>query len=86
LLTSFVSSTVGAGDVAHLPAKIVWAKLVRIGQIWLDLSEIWAILRQNLGNIKAKFGKNEGEIWPKVIKFRQNQNLAALRTFGLLYG
>jgi len=38
----------------HPLAKFVWAKLVRFGQIWLDLGK----LRQNCG-----------EIWTKVIKF-----------------
>jgi len=33
----------------HPLAKSFWAKLVRFGQIWLDLSEIWSKLRQNLG-------------------------------------
>jgi len=36
------------------------------GQNWLDL-----------GKIKAKFGKNLGEIWTSLIKFGQNQNLAS---------
>jgi len=33
----------------HPVAKIIWAKLVRFGQICLHLGEIWAKLRRNLG-------------------------------------
>jgi len=42
----------------HPPAKLFSTKLIRFGQIWLDL-----------GKIKAKFGQNRGEIWTKVIRF-----------------
>jgi len=41
---------------AHLLKKNFWAKLVKFGQIWLDMGEIWAKLRQNLGIIEVKFG------------------------------
>jgi len=33
----------------HPLAEILSAKLVRFGQNWLDLGEIWVRLRQNLG-------------------------------------
>jgi len=32
----------------HTLAEIFWTKLVRFGQIWLDLGEIHANLRRNL--------------------------------------
>jgi len=35
---------------------LFWTKLIRFGQIWLDLGEIWAKLERNLGNIVATFG------------------------------
>jgi len=59
LFTTFLLSVEGAGDTRDAtayPKKNVWANLV--GQIWLDLCEIWAKLRQNLGKIEAEFGQN----------------------------
>jgi len=37
------------GIQSHPLAKFFWTKLIRSVQIWLDLGEIWAKLRQNLG-------------------------------------
>jgi len=37
---------------SHPLAKIILAKLIRFGQIWLD----WAKLMQYLGKTEAKFG------------------------------
>jgi len=45
------------------------AKLIRFGQSWLDLVDIWA---------------NLGEIWADLIRFGQNQNLASSKKFDLL--
>jgi len=39
----------------HSLAKHFWSKLIRFGQIWLDLGDIRAKLKQNLGKIEAKF-------------------------------
>jgi len=30
-------------------AKVFGAKLIRFGQIWLDLGKFWAKMRRNLG-------------------------------------
>jgi len=43
--------------------------LIRFGQVWLDLGEIW----QN----EVKFVQNYSEIWAKVIRYGQNRNLAS---------
>jgi len=39
------------------PGKFFLSKLIRFGQILLDLDEIWTNLRRNLNNIEAKFGQ-----------------------------
>jgi len=49
-----VSNAIGAGNAegaAAFLAKLVWAKLIRFGQIWLDFGEIWA-------NV-IRFGQNQ---------------------------
>jgi len=61
--------------------KIVWANLVRFGQIWVKFgqnwSEIWAKLIRfgqiwlNLVKIEAKYGQNLVKILAKMIKFGQ---------------
>jgi len=33
----------------QLLAEVFWAKLIRLGQIWLDLDKIGVKLKQNLG-------------------------------------
>jgi len=38
---------IGAGNAAAFPSKRFMAKLVRFGQIWLDLSKIKAKFEQN---------------------------------------
>jgi len=38
-----------ARDAAASPEKILGAKLIRFGQIWLDLGKIRGKLRRNLG-------------------------------------
>jgi len=53
----------------HPPAIFWGAKLIRFGQIWLDLGEIWAKV------IK---------IWVNLIRFGQNQKLAFPKTFNFL--
>jgi len=49
-------------DAAASSSKFFWAKLIQFGQIWLDLSEIWAKMIKN---------------WANLIRFGQNQNLAS---------
>jgi len=49
----FSPSGVGARDAAASLSKIFWAKLIRFGQIWLNLAKV----RQNLSKIEAKFGQ-----------------------------
>jgi len=51
-------------------AKTFWEKLIRFGQIWLDLGDIWAYL---------------SKIWAGLIRFGQNQNLASPKKFDLLW-
>jgi len=48
MLTVLQISIVGAVDAGAL-SKFFWAKLDRFEQICLDLGEIWAKLRRNLG-------------------------------------
>jgi len=64
----------------HSLAKLFWSKLIRFGQIWLDL-----------GKIKAKFGQNWSKMWAKSNYFGkfdwiwQYQNLASPKTFDLIW-
>jgi len=53
----------------HPLANYFEKKLIRLGQIWLDLGEICA---------------NLNKIWEKVRRFGQNQDLASPKTFDLL--
>jgi len=71
---TFDRSTVEARDAEGLTSKShrkFWgeAKLIRFGQIWLDLGEIWAKVIKICANL---------------IRFGQNQNLASSKTFNLL--
>jgi len=50
-------STVGARNAASSTSKIFLEKLIRFGQICLDLGEIWAKLRRNSGKIERKLGQ-----------------------------
>jgi len=52
--------------------KTCWAKLVRLGQIPLHLSEI----RRNLSKIETKYGQKWLDL-AILIRFGQNQNLAS---------
>jgi len=52
-------SDVGAGDAGD--ANNFWAKLVRFGQIWLDLGEIWAKV--------IRFGQNQNLASTKTFDF-----------------
>jgi len=53
----------------HSLVTFLGAKFIRFGQIWFDLGKILAKLSQ---------------IWAKLIRFEQNQNLASSKAFDLL--
>jgi len=53
----------------HTLATFFVAKLIRFGQIWLDLGDIWA---------------NLSKIWANLFRFGQNQNLASPKQFDLM--
>jgi len=64
----------------HPLAKILLLKLIRFGQIWLDLGKTEAKFEQ----IWLDLGKIEAKLSQKYLDLGKNQNLASLKTSDLL--